>query len=121
MKRRRLLRGIFKRVFRRHGKLKVVIVDGTDIRNRYAVNFVFAGHHLAYDFIPPNEIWIEKSVPAAERDFILLHELYERNLMIKGSSYDYAHGKANDFEAFARDHRDKVRELLEQELQGGSF
>jgi len=121
MRRKRLVRGLSKKVFRRYGKLKVVLVDGTKIRNKYAVDFVFAGHHKAYAFIPQNEVWIEKSVPVVERDFILLHELYERNLMAKGFGYDIAHGQANKFEAFARKHPAGLKDLLVQELRGGSF
>jgi hypothetical protein len=84
------------------GKVRVVIVDGTKIRNEKAVNFVFGGSDMAYSFIPKNQIWIEKSVPKKERKFILMHEFSERDMMKHGFNYNHAHLIANQIEDFSR-------------------
>jgi len=84
------------------GKVKIVLVDGTKIRNETAVNFVFGGNDKAYKFIPKNQIWIEKSVPKKERKFILMHEFSERDLMKHGMGYNKAHPIANQIEDFSR-------------------
>jgi hypothetical protein len=84
------------------GKIKIALVDGTKIRNEKAVNFVFAGHDKAYAFIPKNQIWIEKAVPAKERKFIIMHEFDERNMMSHGIGYSKAHEVANKLENFHR-------------------
>jgi len=84
------------------GKVKIVLVDGTNIRNNTAVNFVFGGSDMSYSFIPKNQIWIEKSVPKKERKFILMHEFSERDMMRHGMGYDHAHLIANQIEDFQR-------------------
>jgi hypothetical protein len=84
------------------GKVKVILVDGTNIRNNKAVNFVFGGNDMAYSFIPKNQIWIENAVPTDERKFILIHEFSERDLMKHGMGYDHAHLIANQIEDFQR-------------------
>jgi len=84
------------------GKVKIVLVDGTKIRNNTAVNFVFGGSDMAYSFIPKNQIWIEKSIPKNERKFILIHEFSERDMMKHGMGYDHAHLIANQIEDFSR-------------------
>jgi len=87
---------------RKFGKIRIRLVDGTKIRNTKAVNFVFGGNDKAYNFIPKNQIWIEKAVPANERKFILIHEFSERDMMKHGMGYDHAHLIANQIEDFSR-------------------
>jgi hypothetical protein len=84
------------------GKVKIILVDGTKIRNEKAVNFVFGGNDRAYNFIPKNQIWIEKAIPKKERKFILIHEFSERDLMKHGFNYGKAHLLANQIENFSR-------------------
>lgn len=93
---------MLKKIFGRVGKVRIVLVDGTNIRNQGKVNFVFAGNDKAYSFIPKNEVWIEKSVPKNDRKAILMHELAERDLMAHGMGYDKAHLLANQIEGFQR-------------------
>jgi hypothetical protein len=90
------------------GKVKIVLVDGTKVRNNTAVNFVFGGSDMSYSFIPKNQIWIEKSVPKNERKFILMHEFSERDMMKHGFNYNHAHMLANQIENFNR----KIEKLL---------
>lgn len=48
---------------------KIVIwqVDGNYIRNNKDVNFNNAGHHFIFDYIPVNEIWIDKDFSSHEK------------------------------------------------------
>lgn len=80
------------------GGLTVWLVDGEKIRDSVDIDFVEGGHDLVYDFIPENEIWIDKEVPASERRVILAHEADERKLMSGGMSYEEAHKRASRFE-----------------------
>jgi hypothetical protein len=82
--------------------LKIRLVDGMKVRNKLDVGFVFGGNDKAYDYIPKNEIWIEKAVPKGERKYILLHEFAERSLMKHGMGYGKAHMIANQIENFQR-------------------
>jgi hypothetical protein len=91
-----------KKMLGKVGKVRILLVDGTKIRNQGNVNFAFAGNDKAYSFIPKNEVWIEKSVPKKDRKAILMHELAERDLMSHGMSYDRAHLLANQIEGFQR-------------------
>lgn len=59
----------------------VFLVNGRAIRDLYKTDYVEGGHAYVYDWIPDNEIWIEKSVKADEIPVIVLHEFLERTLM----------------------------------------
>jgi len=74
-----------------HLFFRLVIVDGAIVRQYLDPEFTQGGHHLVYPYIPKGEIWIEKAVRPKERPFILNHELVERRLMSRGTSYDAAH------------------------------
>jgi histidinol phosphatase-like enzyme len=82
----------------------VRLVDGVQVRNDGHTDYIGGGHHLVYDWIPENEIWIDTEVPELDRAFILSHELTERGLMRSGVSYDDAHDAANAFEGKLRQH-----------------
>lgn len=82
--------------------VKVMLVDGPAVRSLLLTEFIGGGHGLVYDFIPADEIWIEKSIPEHDRSYILIHELYERALMSQGWDYDTAHDEANRVEGKVR-------------------
>lgn len=72
--------------------IKVVLVDGSLVRRHYDPEFFIGGHDLVYlDYIPANEIWLDKLMDPREMPFILIHEQVERRLMSEGKSYDVAH------------------------------
>ena len=83
--------------------LQAWLVDGTHIRDTLSIEFIGGGHHYVYPWIPENEIWIEVSVPDADRDAFLVHELHERALMLRGMEYDAAHEMANQLEKHVRE------------------
>lgn len=92
--------------------LKVWLVDGTRIRDTISIEFIGGGHHYVYPWIPENEVWIEVSVPDADRDSFLVHELHERALMIRGMEYELAHEMANQLEKHVRENPDALAGAL---------
>jgi len=106
-----------KRFWKKHNNIKIFLVNGYKVRNSY-VSFGIGGHHKAYDYIPKNEIWIEKSVTPKERNLILLHELYERKRMID-DNWDYlrAHFAATQAESYARKYPSKVMQKIKDILE----
>lgn len=75
----------------KEGSLTIVTVDGKNVRAYLDPEFILGGHEFVYDYIPKGEIWIDAKTDPAEIPYILLHETVERELMIKGKSYDMAH------------------------------
>jgi hypothetical protein len=109
------------------GLVSVWLVNGELVRDKYFVDFNQGGHHFVYHFIPKYEIWIDDTSDPKELKFILLHELYERNLMIKALNkknsdklhkvYLKAHYAASDIEYFYRRHPKKLDEKLRVEIK----
>lgn len=95
------------------GKMKIWIVSGELVRDLFFIDFTEGGHDKVYPFIPEGEVWIDDDLNQKERKFVLLHELFERNLMIKGMKYDSAHKKASEIELKCR-HNTKI---LDAELK----
>ena len=67
-----------------------------------------------YNFIPANEVWIDNDITTKERKFVILHELFERALMKKGSDYDSAHIKASEIEKELRLNPKKINSELKK-------
>lgn len=74
--------------FKKYGVIKdvneevaVYLVNGEVVRDLYKTDYVEGGHAYVYEWIPLNEIWIEKAVKADEIPVVLLHEFLERTLM----------------------------------------
>jgi hypothetical protein len=83
----------------RNEKVKVWLVDGKAVRDNFDSDFTQGGHDLVYpDYIPSGEIWIDDTVPKHEHDFLVIHELNERNRMADGRSYEKAHPIASRIE-----------------------
>ncbi len=86
------------------------------MRDLFYVDFTEGGHEFVYDFVPKGEVWIDNDLGPAERAFVILHELHERNLMAKGMHYDSAHLSSSIIEYKCRrgekDHHEEImREL----------
>jgi hypothetical protein len=82
--------------------LKVILVDGEQVRNIHSVKFVLSGHDKVDKFIPNGEVWLEKSLSGFDRRALLVHELWERRLMVGGMKYDDAHERADRLEQSVR-------------------
>lgn len=95
--------------------LKVWVVDGRLVRSAFDVDFTEGGHDHVYEFVPPNEVWIDNNVATDERPFVLYHELHERNLMVNAWTYDSAHTDADRFELYYRHHPNELHAALERE------
>ena len=85
--------------------VRVFAVDADQVMLRYDMDFVVAGNHQRWKWIPNHTIWVDKEYKVADMDHDLLHEAVERRLMEKlGWDYDCAHAYANAIEKpFIRD------------------
>ena len=95
--------------------LSVWIVNGSLVRSIFDVDFTEGGHDCVYEFVPLNEVWIENDVGEAERPFVLVHELHERNLMAQGWDYDRAHEDASKLEYYCRHNHEELHAALVKE------
>jgi hypothetical protein len=72
--------------------ITVWIIDGELARDLYKTDYVEGGHGYVYDWIPKDEIWIEKDLEEDEIPYVLHHEYVELKLMKdKDMDYDKAH------------------------------
>jgi hypothetical protein len=79
--------------------VNVFIINGEAVRDLYKTDYVEGGHAYVYDWIPFDEIWIEKIVKQDEIPVIILHEFLERTLMkYKKFPYVRAHIAASKVE-----------------------
>lgn len=95
----------------KHGKYKVVYVDGSQVRSQDDPYYILGGHDLVYPYIPKNEIWIDTCSDDREWKYTLVHEMHERELMGKGMAYDNAHDFALAMERMQR-REDGVAEFV---------
>jgi hypothetical protein len=77
------------------GNLQVWIVDGTYIRSHIDEEFTNFGQHYRYQYIPLNELWIDREAEHDEREFFIDHLLVEHRLMAGGMPYDQALPRAD--------------------------
>ncbi len=105
------------------GRVKVYLVNGEYVRNEMskeypdAIEFTQGGHSQVYDYIPKNEVWIDKANSLLDRKATLLHELREFKIMSEGKEYEDAHHEdANPLELEGRHDLSKLDELIAAEL-----
>ena len=72
------------------GDLKVWVVDGTYIRGHIDEEFTNYGQHYRFDYIPKDELWLDREAAQDETQFFIDHLLAEHRLMAKGASYEKA-------------------------------
>lgn len=126
-KRKKIIDRIRLRLLKQYsGKyLKVWVVDGNLVRDKFRVEFTEGGHDKVYDFVPVNEVWLDDDLSQKERKFVLLHELHERYLMCKGWIYDSnklnerksAHRSATKIEYHCRHYPKDLDKNLKKELK----
>ncbi len=95
--------------------VSVWIVNGRLVRSVFDVDFTEGGHDHVYEFVPQNEVWIDNDLEEAERPYVLLHELHERNLMAKGWDYDHAHEDSSKLEYHCRHNPNELHSALAKE------
>jgi hypothetical protein len=101
--------------------LKIFLVNGNEIKEKFWMDFVEGGNDMVYGvnsahafkkakFIPDNEIWIDASVDLNQSKYICLHEVIERNLMKhKNMKYEDAHNIADKIEKEKRVQNDPLQ------------
>lgn len=88
--------------------VQIYLVSGERVRDEIDVDFTEGGNDAVYTYVPAGEVWIDDAAHALDRTATALHELVERDLMLRrGLSYDEAHDAANERERALR--RDLVR------------
>jgi hypothetical protein len=95
--------------------VSVWIVNGRMVRSVFDIDYTEGGHDYVYEFVPENEVWIDDAIIQAERGYVLLHELHERNLMAKGWPYSKAHLDSSRIEYRCRHHPDELHDALATE------
>ena len=79
--------------------VNIFIISGEFVRDLYKTDYVEGGHAYVYNWIPKDEIWIDKTVKKEEIPVIILHEFLERTLMkYKKFPYVRAHVAASKSE-----------------------
>jgi hypothetical protein len=82
----------------------VYTVNGMAIKIIYSMDFVEAGNHEKWEWIPEDEIWIDNNLDNTDYKYNLAHEYFEAEQMKSGVKYDnpleendmgYAHPQAN--------------------------
>ncbi len=114
-----------KRLLGKLGELRIWLVDGSQVRSmaysgfKYnkegtksicPADFIEGGHDLIYPWIPADSIFIDDALPVKDREHVIMHEIYERKLMLKGWPYLKAHKRANQMENAIRRNPDKTIE-----------
>jgi hypothetical protein len=94
----------------------VSITVSNAFQSVFDVDFTECGQDYVYEFVPRNEVWINNDLEEAERLYVLLYELQERNLMAKGWTYDKAHEDSSKIEYYWRHH---PIELHSELVKGG--
>ncbi len=90
---------------------RVMVYDGSYLRNNIEVDFIGGGHHYEYDFVPEDEIWLE-NLSSEEQRFILIHEVSERLIMkYRKWGYEESHNTANFLESMFR-HNHNMMEVF---------
>jgi hypothetical protein len=95
--------------------VSIWIVNGRMVRSVFDIDYTEGGHDYVYEFVPENEVWIDDAIIQAERGYVLLHELHERNLMAKGWPYNKAHLDSSRIEYRCRHHPDELHDALATE------
>ena len=90
-----------KKLLARMPDADVWLVNGKKVRAQH-IEFVEGGHDLVYDWMPKREIWVDDALHPSEFSAVMIHELYERELMKKGVPYSKAHLRANRVELGVR-------------------
>ncbi len=98
--------------------VSVWIVNGRMVRSVFDIDFTEGGHDYVYEFVPENEVWIDDDIVEAERGYVLLHELHERNRMANGEPYSKAHAESSRLEYRCRHYPDELHDNLVAEGWG---
>ena len=83
------------RTIGRRGRYKVVLVDGTEVRDRIDPDFTCGGNPGRYGYVPMDELWVDDCTAKGDVGPYVEHEAVESDLMLDhGLTYDEAHDRA---------------------------
>lgn len=86
--------------------IEVWLINGRIVRDVFYTDFTEGGHHYVYNFVPKDEVWIDDSLNPDEYNYVIFHEIIERNLMkYNKMKYADAHDIAIKYEGVLRDKR----------------
>jgi len=112
------LRRLHKRLLAAYGRgIKIWLIDGELVRGWHYLDFTQGGHDKVYPFVPAGEVWIDDDLTPAERPYVLLHELHERQLMAGGLKYPAAHRSACELEQRCRQRPSLLAGLIREALR----
>ena len=95
--------------------LRVYAVSGLRVREGSDIDFTQGGNEAVYpSYVPRGEIWVEAGLGPRDASATILHEIVERDLMLRrGLDYEHAHDIASARElAFRRTLRGLARASL---------
>ena len=108
---------INERVYKEVNGVRICLVNGEAVRNKYNIDFTEGGHDLVYKWMPAKTIWIDDALMDKEREVVLLHEIGERNLMSKGVGYNSAHNKISKVEQKVRKKPELMGKVMRDEYK----
>ena len=111
-----------------NNEVSVWIVRGDLVRSLFFIDFTEGGNDQVYSFVPDGEIWLDDDLIPSEREFVLLHEIHERNLMKEGIPYwsdknprKTAHWSAQEIEFSCRKNLKMLDKKIKHELKIFNF
>lgn len=105
-----------KEIYGNATNVKVWIVDSFRVITLLDENFFESGNDRIYRYIPIEEIWIADDIDRNELNYVLLHELHERALMLNYRfPYDLAHRQSIELEFAARKNPGMLTKYLQAE------
>jgi hypothetical protein len=94
---------IYLKKFGKFAGFKIYEVYGDYIMLHFDMDFVIAGNGYAKNYIPRDEIWLDRMVSTNDVLFVIVHEITEAIIMRDlGYTYEKAHRIANEIEYQAR-------------------
>jgi len=79
--------------------IKVYAVDSDIVQINYDMDFVIAGNHRKWKWIPEGQFWVDKGFEIKDINHDILHECTEEHIMAElGYEYNDAHIYANKME-----------------------
>jgi hypothetical protein len=109
------------RLLGRVAGLRIYLVCGKQVRDELDIDFTMGGNEAVYpSYVPPNEIWIDDAAHAHDRTATALHEIIERDQMMRfGKDYDDAHEVASARAAISSRSRESAFKGFQRDSRGG--
>ena len=93
----------------------------TAVRQELDGDFCFAAHHLKYEFIPKNELWLDSAMSAEQVHYALAHEIEELRMMRSGEDYENAYPNALAVQLQERERQARLCQNHEARLETVSY